>query len=127
MTVDFKVIHIHNRDNNFSLKQFIKKESQLAECYGVNLRRYFKKTKIKDIIILVFRPIILLGLFVNIFFINELALLIILLFCFYYTKLVYLKCYKNSRVVILPFVNFVSLIYYSFYFVRGFIYAKQKI
>ncbi|MCK5510894.1 glycosyltransferase family 2 protein [Candidatus Parcubacteria bacterium] len=124
---DLDVVHLHNKDNNFSLKQLIKKESQLAECYGVNLRRYFLKTKIKDIILLIFRPMILLGLFINIFFINRLALLILLLFCFYYTKLAYLKCYKDFKIIILPFINFICLICYSFYFIKGFIYAKQKI
>ena len=121
------VVHLHSRDNNFSLKQLIKKESQLAECYGVNLRRYFVKTKIKNMFLLILRPMILLSLFVNVFFINKLALLILLLFCFYYTKLVYLKCHKNPKIIILPFINFINLACYSFYFIKGFIYAKQKI
>jgi glycosyltransferase involved in cell wall biosynthesis len=121
------VTHIHSRDKNFSFKRLEKKEMQLAECYGVNFKRYFFKTSIKDIVLLVARPLILVGLFINFFFINVLSFFALLLFVFFYTKLVYLKCYKDPRIVLLPFVNFISLTLYSIYFIKGFIWGMQRI
>ncbi|MBU3978370.1 glycosyltransferase [Patescibacteria group bacterium] len=35
-----EIIHLHNKDFNFSLKKLIKKEAQLAEAQGAVLRKY---------------------------------------------------------------------------------------
>lgn len=119
------VIHIHNKDKNFSLKNVIKKEAQLSEYYGALTRKYGLPNGIINFLLISFRPILIISLFIPI--INFFAIIIIVSYAFLYTKNVYVYEYTNPRIIILPIVNIYLLLVGSFYYLKGFIYGKQKI
>ena len=119
-----EIIHIHNKDKKFNLKNLIKKESQMAECYGVLVRKcridnYF------DFLMISFRPILIILLFIP--FINILDIFIILIYSFLYTKNVYIYERKNPKIFLLPIINIYLLFVSFFYYFKGFIYGRQKL
>ncbi len=122
-----KIVHIHSSNPNFSVKDWLKKEIQLAECYGVNFRRYFKNTHIKDMILLLTRPLLLVTLLVPVFPIRLLALLALILFTLTYTWRVYVNNFSDIRIILLPLVTTLSVVLYSIYFFKGILYGKQKL
>jgi glycosyltransferase involved in cell wall biosynthesis len=123
--VNINVIHIHNKSKNFSLKDLIKKESQLSEYYGTLIRKTGIPNGIVNFILISFRPILVILLFVPI--INLFDVILILIYSFLYTKHVYIYERKNPRILILPFVNIGLLFIASFYYFKGFVYGKQRI
>lgn len=127
---DVRIVHLHSQNKNFSLIDWLKKESQWAEGYGVNLRKYpltILKIYPKELLLSFLRPALLISLFINWHSLNRIGLLIFILFSFLYTKLVYLKCYQDPRVLVLPLIIFLILIFYSFYFLKGLILKKQTL
>jgi glycosyltransferase involved in cell wall biosynthesis len=124
---NLKIVHIHNKDKNFSLKKLLHKESQLAECYGVNLRRYLLYTNIKDVVIILIRPFSLALLLINFYKISFFLFIPIVLLMFILTKNVYTKSYKDLKILLLPFVNFLTISLYSYYLIKGFILKKQDL
>lgn len=120
----FNVVHLHNRETNFSYKNIFKKEAQLAEAQGVLLRLY-GIDNVKDFVMSFFRPILLLLLFIP--EVNMLSLFLIVIYAFYYTRLVYIEEYRNFRVLILPFINLCILPVATLYSLKGFLLKIQKI
>jgi glycosyltransferase involved in cell wall biosynthesis len=123
--VNINVIHIHNKSKNFSLKDLIKKESQLSEFYGTFVRKNGLYNGITNFLMISFRPILVILLLVPI--INLFDVIIILIYSFLYTKNVYIYERKNSKIFILPFINIYLLFISTFYYFKGFVYGKQKI
>lgn len=120
----FNVVHLHNKETNFDYKKIFKKEAQIAEAQGVLLRLY-GINNIKDFLMSFFRPILLLSLFIP--RVNILSLFLIIMYAFYYTWLVYIKEWKNFRILILPFINLCILPVATFYSIKGFLLKTQKI
>ena len=118
------IIHIHNKNKKFDLGSLIKKESQMSECYGVLIRKY-GINNLLDFLMISFRPILIILLFIP--FVNLLDILIILIYSFLYTKNVYIYERKNPRIFLLPIINIYLLFVSFFYYFKGFIYGKQKI
>ena len=119
-----KLIHLQNTSPDFGPKDIIWKQKQHAEARGA-LLALGRIRGMKNIIRIFFREIILIGLFVP--YLNILSVITILLYSFMHTKLVYLKEYKNPRILILPFLN-IFLLFVSFYYsLRGLVYGKQRI
>jgi len=119
--------HIHSLDSAFNWRDFLKKESQLAECYGVNFRRYFSSIPVIDSLLLLFR-IFLLALQIVVFFNPLLSLLVMLLIGVYlilYPGKTYIYAFPDFRVFMIPIITYISLYYYSYYFIRGFVHKKQ--
>jgi glycosyltransferase involved in cell wall biosynthesis len=123
--ININVIHIHNKSKNFSLKDLIKKESQLSEYYGTLIRKNGLHDGITNFFMISFRPILVILLLVPI--INLFDVLIILIYSFLYTKNVYIYERKNPKIFILPFINIYLLFISTFYYFKGFVYGKQKI
>jgi glycosyltransferase involved in cell wall biosynthesis len=120
----FNVVHLHNKEANFNYKKIFKKEAQIAEAQGVLLRLY-GINNLKDFLMSFFRPILLLLLFIP--EVNILSLFLIIIYAFYYTGLVYIKEYRNFRILILPFINLCILPVATFYSIKGFLLKKQRI
>lgn len=119
-----KIVHLHKIDPNFSWKDIVRKQAQYSEAQGTLLARgrirnitRFGKT--------FFREMLLVGLFVP--YVWTLSAALIVVYSFFYTKLVFQKEHGNKRILLLPFFNvfllFVSLIFST----KGFFYGKQKI
>lgn len=118
------IIHLHKVDQKFNYKDIIYKQRQYSEAQGVLLR----KGRINSCIGFVkafFREMMLIMLFIP--FINLLALFFILFYSFFYTKIIYIKLFKDPRCIILPFFNILLLFISFFYSCKGFISGKQKI
>jgi glycosyltransferase involved in cell wall biosynthesis len=118
------VIHVHSVDPNFTLFKLLHKEAQLAECYGVLLRKWGLKTgTFADFIKIVARPIIAIGVFIPLF--NKLFVPFLLLFLILYSYRAYFI--RDLRVLLLPLVNILLIYIYTFYFMKGFITKKQEL
>lgn len=124
-----EVIHIHNMNPQFGIADFLHKEAQFGEIGGVQVRRLLpelaRDVPLYIILMLFVRPGLLLMLLIP--YLRYLALLLLLVFCFLYTKKVYFEYSTNPRIFLLPFVNFLGIVYYSLFFVRGWIHGKQRL
>jgi len=92
------------------------------------LLRHYPLSKIKDIrefALTYFRPLLLLSLGVP--YLQIVSFLLILVYSFLYTKLVYLEEFRNWRIIFLPFINISLLFVALFYTAKGFVYGKQQI
>ncbi|MCX6762346.1 MAG: glycosyltransferase family 2 protein [Candidatus Moranbacteria bacterium] len=119
-----KIIHLHKIDPRFSWKDIIHKQAQYSEAQGALLARG-KTRGIRLILKSFFREVLLIALLVP--YLRILSVFLLVVYSFLYTKPVFLKEYKNPRILILPFFN-IYLLFVSFVFsLRGFFYGKQKI
>ena len=119
-----KIIHLHKIDPNFSWKDILRKQAQYSEAQGA-LLALGRIWGIEALAKAFFREILLVWLFVP--YLNILSLLLILSYSFFYTKLVFVKEYRDRRILILPFFNMFLLLVSFYYSLRGFIYGKQRI
>lgn len=121
---DAEIIHLHKVSKNFSYCDIVFKQKQYSESRGVLLRKG-KIKSLQNFLEMFFREILLIALLIP--HVAYVSFALIILYSFWYTKLVYLKEYKNPRIIILPFFN-IYLLFISFaYTFRGFIYGKQRI
>ena len=116
------IIHIHDNNPNYSLKSYLLKHAQLSEAQGALYRKH-GITNIIELFRTFFRESLLLMLLVP--YLRYIAILMIILYSFYYTKNVYIAEYKNPKILLLPFIN-ISLLFVSFFYsVKGFVTGKQ--
>lgn len=119
-----RIIHLHQADNRFGIKQIIRKQAQYSEAQGVMLRKGIIKEP-RQLLRAFFRELLLVLLLLPDVRIIGIAMIVV--YSFLYTKIVYLKEYKDPRIIILPGLN-VLLLFVSFYFsVSGFIRSKQTV
>lgn len=119
-----KVVHLHNKEMNFGLKKWIKKEAQLAESRGATLRHHLPGS-IRELLAVYFREILVLLLVLP--WINILSIITILVYSFAYTARVYKYSWRNPRVLTLPFINVAILFIATFWTMRGFITGVQRL
>jgi len=118
------IIHNHNLDPNYSLRNYLFKESQMNETYGVLFRKFgFKKNKIKSVILMFHRPILLILLFNPLT--KYIGLVLVLFYIFYYSKKVFITEYKDLRIILVPFVNLYLIFLGSFWIISGYVRGKQ--
>jgi len=118
-----EVIHVHKYDQKFSYLDIVKKHIQYSEAFGVNLR-YGKIGSIKDHIMVFFREILLISLFIP--NLNILAVFAIIIYSFLYTGQMYLSEWRDRRILLLPILNICLLFICTFSSIKGFIKAKQE-
>jgi len=119
-----KIVHLHKVSKDFSYRDIIYKQKQYSESRGVLLRKGRIKS-FQNFLEMFFRELLLIFLLVP--YLSYFSAFLIILYSFWYTKLVYLKEYKNPGILILPFFN-IYLLFVSFvYTFKGFIYGKQRI
>lgn len=123
--VDTIVHHLHNRNNKFSLKDYIYKENQLAEAVGANLAKSIFKTSLLNYRTAFIRPLLLAGLLIPKF--NIVFLLATLVSGVYFTKELFLREWKSPKIILLLSVNIFLIFSYTFYFLKGFITGKQRL
>lgn len=97
---NIKAIHLHNKNPNFSFKDLVKKEKQLAETKGVLLRLYgFNIPNFRSF----FREVIFIALFIP--KINIFATLLLIIYSIGYNWRMYPLIFQDKKVFLLPFVN----------------------
>jgi len=119
-----EIIHLHKIDNQFGLREIVYKQAQYSEVQGVLLRRGRIRT-INGFLRAFFREILLVVTLLP--HLRFLGLFLVVVYTFSYSKIIYLREYKNPRVLLVPFLNLFLLFISLFYSLRGFIYGRQKI
>ena len=119
-----KIIHTHKNDPDFGWRDIVKKQAQYSEAQGALLARG-RILRPEAIIKSFFREILLAALLFP--YLRVLSFGLILAYSFFYTKLVFLKEFKDRRILALPFLNIFLLLVSLVYSLKGFIYGKQKI
>jgi len=119
-----EIIHLHKIDTQFGLREIIYKQAQYSEVQGV-LLRWGRIRTIKGFLRAFFKEILLGAIFFP--YLRVLGLFLVAIYVFFYSKIIYLKEYKNPRFLLVPFLNFFLLFVSLFYSFKGFIYGKQKI
>lgn len=117
------VDHLHSQASNFPVGTYIYKENQLAEAVGTCFSVNIKKINPFSYLTALVRFLIIIGLFIPVW--NKLFLFLIVCYSFYVTKDVFLKEWKNPRVLLLPFINFFLFLSYVYYFLRGALNRRQ--
>lgn len=116
------VIHLHQLNNNFSVKDFLGKHRQYAQAQGTLLIIH-GTSSIKDAVLTHLREILAISIFIP--KLNMIFIPIVIFFCFAYTIHTYIHEAKNPRVFILPFVNFISLFISLIGTIEGILYHHQ--
>lgn len=118
-----EIVHLHSMDPSFSFKNIVKKQKQYSESQGILLR----KGRLKNLSLpkIFFRELLIASLLFP--YVRIVSLILILIYSFMYTQAVFIKEYKNWRVLILPLLNIYLLLISLIFSVRGFIFGKQKI
>ena len=123
--VDTLAFHLHSMNNKFILKDYIYKENQLAEAVGATMVHNLKRSSIMNWLTALIRPILIFGLLIP--KINLVFLLLVLIFIFYITKEVFLRNYKDIRILALPFINLFLIFSFTFYLLKGIITRRQTL
>lgn len=121
---DAEIIHLHSRDESFGLDKLIYKSAQYAEAQGTLLR----KGGAPGVVLfarMFFRELLVLGILIP--GVNVVCLPAMLVYSIAYTWAVYKYCWRDPRILILPFLNILLLFVSSYYSLRGFITGRQRI
>ena len=118
------ILHLHDEKPGFNIFDIIKKQAQLSEAQGALFRKHcWQLGNIFGLAKNFFREILLLGLCLPI--INFFSLALIIFYCFFVSRVMFIYEYKNWRAYLLPLLNF-SLFFVSLIFsIRGFVTGKQ--
>lgn len=116
------IIHLQSSSPDFGWHDIIFKQKQHSESKGVLLRAGRIKG-IKNLAATFFREILLLSLLVP--YLQFFSLALIIVYSFWYTRLVFIKNYNDPKILILPFFNIYLLLVSFFYVSRGFVRNKQ--
>lgn len=120
-----KITHNHNFSSNYSYKNYIKKENQFNETYGVVFRKWGFEGNFKSYILMFHRLFLVFGLFIP--YLNLLFLSLIIFYVFYYSKQIFINEYKDPKILLVPFVNLYILFSGAIWNLLGFIKGKQRI
>lgn len=120
------IYHNHNFSPNYSFADYIKKENQFNETYGVVFRNYgIKYYSFKDLILMFHRLIIVCLLFIP--YVNLLIFPVFIFYLFYYSKNAIFSQFSDRRVFLIPFANIVVVFLGAIWNIIGFITGKQTI
>jgi len=122
-----KIHHLHGLGVKSSLRDFMYKEMQYAEGHGAVVRRYLFTPNYKSVLILLVKPsIIAIGLLPIIPYAQFLCITVVTIYSVLYRRKAF-SLMKDPRIVIIPFVNAVSLLLHTLAFIRGFITGRQRL
>lgn len=126
LSSDVEVIHNHSFKSDYSFYDYLKKESQLNETYGVLLRNYgFKEFGLKMSVLMLHRLFILICFLLPI--INIFGFLILVLYSFYFSKKIFVLEIKNPKILLVPFANMIILSSGALWNIIGYIKGKQTL
>jgi glycosyltransferase involved in cell wall biosynthesis len=124
---ELEIDHIHSRDKNFSPKDYLKKEMQLNEAYGVQIRRGNFDWNF-GLLSTCFRQLLCFSLFIPYF--NLISSIFIIIYAFSYSW----EAIKErgggegfQAYFLLPLINILLIFANTFSFCKGFIAKKQQI
>lgn len=119
---EIKIVHLHNKNPNFSFKDLVKKEKQLAETKGVLLRLHgFVIPNLRSF----FRECLLFSLFIP--KIRILGAFLFTIYVFGYNWRMYQLIRVDKRVFLIPFINLYLFFANIFSSTKAFFNKKQII
>jgi|WetSurMetagenome_2_1015567.scaffolds.fasta_scaffold149703_2 glycosyltransferase involved in cell wall biosynthesis len=121
---DAKIIHLHKIDLAFSWQDIVRKEAQYSEARGA-LLALGRIRGVPSIAKNYFREILLLGLAFPL--VNVIFAIVVLAYSFAYTWRIFLKEFKNPRIILLPFFNIFLLLIGLIWTTKGFAFRKQTL
>ena len=117
-----KIIHLHNKNPNFSFKDLLKKEKQLAETKGVLFRLHgFSIPNLKSY----FRECLFVSLFIP--KIRIFGVVLLLFYIFGYSWRMYQQVRTDKKILLLPFINLYLFIANITSSTKAFLNKKQVI
>lgn len=120
-----EVVHLHYMGSDFSLKNILSGHKIYARAYGRLLRRFVFRFP-KELIGLLFKPILVVIPFIP--FLHVLGVGLIVFYSFFYTKKMFLtsSTLMNPRIAMVPLLNIILLYYDVFWIVQAFL-IKRKL
>lgn len=120
-----EVIHLHYMGSDFSLKNILSGNKIYARAYGRLLRRFMFRFP-KELISLLFKPILAVIPFIP--FLHVFGVGLIILYSFVYTKKMFLTAstLMNPRITLIPLLNIVLLYYDVFWFAQAFLIKRKQ-
>ena len=119
-----RLIHLQATSPDFGPKDIIWKQKQHSEARGA-LLALGRIGGIGHFAKVFFREIMLFALLVP--YLNIASAILIIVYSFLYTGPVYLREFRDARIIILPFFNIYLLLVGFIYSLKGFIFKKQTI
>lgn len=121
-----KVTHLHFLGEGFSFKDFLRKKRQYAMIYGRLLKKRPQSFLGKGIVLLL-KPFLAILPFLPV--VNTVGIPIIILYSFLYTKRMFItkSTLKDSRILILPFINILLIYCETFWTIESFLFGKNKL
>jgi glycosyltransferase involved in cell wall biosynthesis len=119
-----EIVHIHESDLLFGPDKIIKKHAQYAQAQGALLRRYGLRG-VKQLIRSFFREILFVMVLVGPT--RMFGIMLVVIYCFLYTKRVYLTQYRDPRILLLPWLNIILIPLSTLCSIYGFVTGKQTI
>jgi glycosyltransferase involved in cell wall biosynthesis len=127
VTKKLEIDHVHSIDKNFGPQDYLKKEMQLNEAYGVQIRRG-NFTWNLNLLFTCFRQILCFSLLVP--YLNLLSLTFIIIYAFLYSQEAIKERGRGEEwqaYFLLPLINIFLIFATTFSFCKGFILKKQQI
>lgn len=118
------ILHLHDERPDFSIFDIIKKQAQLSEAQGALYRKHGLFDDWLGFLKAFFREILLIGTFLPV--VNFFAWPLIIFYCFFASRAMFVYEYKDWRTYFLPLVN-LGLFWISFIFsIKGYVRGKQN-
>jgi len=118
------IIHVHQNNQHFSIKEIFRKQAQYSQAQGVLLRlKHF--SSISQIVKTFFREILVLLLFIP--QINKLSLILILVYSICYSFPIFIYNRFTFKFFLIPIINLALLLTSLYYSLVGFITKKQTL
>jgi GT2 family glycosyltransferase len=116
--------HYHGLNKKGSVKKIFYKEIQYGESWGVFTRKYFlSNTKTWEDYAVLAKPAFVIGSLIP--YVQLVCIPALILLAFLYKYQIFKV--KDYRLLLVPLVNFASILLFSVYFVIGFIREKQRL
>lgn len=120
-----EVIHVHNLNKNFGLKNLIISRKFLARAYGAHIRFHLRDIK-HNVVFFLIKPV--LGLSILLAFIHPVFVVPFLLFPFVYMKKMFLEKATRTdlRIIVLPFVVWYLVYAESYWMIKSFLQLRSS-
>ncbi|OGG87170.1 hypothetical protein A3B87_01080 [Candidatus Kuenenbacteria bacterium RIFCSPHIGHO2_02_FULL_39_13] len=119
------ILHLHQFEKNFGFKDILYKQAQLSEAQGALYGKHGMFDGVTGLLKAFFREILLIGTLIPA--IQIFSWIIIVFYCFFVSRAMLYREYKDQRTYLLPLVNFILFFVSFIYSIKGFLLGKQKI
>lgn len=121
-----EIIHLHNQDPEYGIKDYINKNNQFAQAYGALISKHgLNAFSFLFLISIFWRPVLTTAILIS--KINICLILLSILLIILYKYKLFLSEYKDTKIWLFLFTNLILIFVFTYYFVNGLIFKKQTI